>query len=570
MAVACINHQEGTRTSSLEDAVLIGCSYPSSSCCSHSQSGQLAGRLPQTKKSFNFFVRNGEHQVGDVYLFSVETGGFLPHLTSTMKECFTRYLNMPSTQVNFLNIKQTLMKENPNIWSDRPMSATLLKVLALEVLHLLNLRQAMLDGMLADFTLLVDSYLNAPCPEKTDDLDRTEGRGLILKPAGCPTLEEIPCSSGGRSPHPGQLLSGGVLVGGEAGSREPDDLLVERVEEMGVTGFLFLLSSRLMGRENGILPRVLCYPVWQLSPTWHRKSLLPFCGKRDLRVSHVRKAKDLTTGEALRGARLFFGQNVLNVEPVEESTNAGQEVEGETLEERSCTQPLKIAQSIHQEEPSNVVRAIKRAVDNEEVVYTVINQFQTMFQSTILHLQSQKVLGLGAAGLNLSQYGKLCWLQVATRKHVLLFDILTMGPGVFKNGLQVVLEDKGILKVIHDCRWLGDILSHQYGVNLNNVFDTQVGDVYLFSVETGGFLPHRTSTMKECLTRYLNMPATQVNFLNIKQTLMKISCSVLPKELQQLCVLQQRRREQALKEYNVNSQGFLTRSENEKPRSHDL
>ncbi|KAM5129416.1 piRNA biogenesis protein EXD1-like [Mantella aurantiaca] len=113
-------------------------------------------------------------QVGDVYLFSVETGGFLPHLTYTMKECFTRYLNMPSTQVNFLNIKQTLMKENPNIWSDRPMSATLLKVLALEVLHLLNLRQAMLDGMLADFTLLVDSYLNAPCPEKTDDLDRTE------------------------------------------------------------------------------------------------------------------------------------------------------------------------------------------------------------------------------------------------------------------------------------------------------------------------------------------------------------------------------------------------------------
>ncbi|KAM5129417.1 piRNA biogenesis protein EXD1-like [Mantella aurantiaca] len=201
----------------------------------------------------------------------------------------------------------------------------------------------------------------------------------------------------------------------------------------------------------------------------------------------------------------------------------------------------------------------REQIDNEEVVYTVINQFQTMFQSTILHLQSQKVLGLGAAGLNLSQYGKLCWLQVATRKHVLLFDILTMGPGVFKNGLQVVLEDKGILKVIHDCRWLGDILSHQYGVNLNNVFDTQVGDVYLFSVETGGFLPHRTSTMKECLTRYLNMPATQVNFLNIKQTLMKISCSVLPKELQQLCVLQQRRREQALKEYNVNSQGFLTR-----------
>lgn len=60
-----------------------------------------------------------------------------------------------------------------------------------------------------------------------------------------------------------------------------------------------------------------------------------------------------------------------------------------------------------------------------------------------------------------------------------------------------------------------------------NVFGLKkVGDVYLFSMETGGFLPHRTSSVKECLTRYLNMPATQVNFLNIKQTLMKVGVSI--------------------------------------------
>ncbi|XP_072284495.1 piRNA biogenesis protein EXD1 isoform X2 [Pyxicephalus adspersus] len=229
------------------------------------------------------------------------------------------------------------------------------------------------------------------------------------------------------------------------------------------------------------------------------------------------KVKDLKTGEAVRGARLFFGQNVLNVEPVEDSRV--QEVERETIEERSL--PLEIAQSSNHEKPSNVLRAVKHAVENEEVAYTVIDQFQTMFQPTILHLQHQKVLSLGASGLNICRYGKLCWLQVGTRNHVYLFDILTMGPGVFKNGLQVVLEDKSILKVTHDCRCLGDILSHQYGVLLNNVFDTQVGDVYLFSMETGGFLPHRTSTVKECLTRYLNMPSTQVHFLNVKQTLME-------------------------------------------------
>ncbi|XP_077321045.1 piRNA biogenesis protein EXD1 [Lithobates pipiens] len=341
------------------------------------------------------------------------------------------------------------------------------------------------------------------------------------------------------------------------------------------------------------------------------------------------KVKDLKTGEAVRGPRLFFGPNILNVEPVEESKSVGQEVELETSAERSHLLSLKIAHSNNQEEPSNVLWTIKCAVDNEEVNYTVIDQFQTIFQPTILHLKSQKVISLGAAGLDLGRYGKLCWLQVATRKQVYLFDILTMGPGVFKNGLQVVLEDKGILKVIHDGRWLVDILSHQYSVILNNVFDTQVGDVYLFSMETGGFLPHRTSSVKECLTRYLNMPSAQVNFLNIKQTLMKeipniwsdrpmsptllkvlalevlhlldlrqvmlddmfadvtllvnsylsarcprredvleraeTPCSQLPKELQQLPVLQQMRRESALKEYNFNSQGFLIRSEKKKP-----
>ncbi|KAM3936745.1 piRNA biogenesis protein EXD1-like, partial [Leptodactylus fuscus] len=36
---------------------------------------------------------------------------------------------------------------------------------------------------------------------------------------------------------------------------------------------------------------------------------------------------------------------------------------------------------------------------------------------------------------------------------------------------------------------------HQYGVILNNVFDTQVADVYLFSMATIGILHSHTSTL---------------------------------------------------------------------------
>ncbi|XP_078515721.1 piRNA biogenesis protein EXD1 isoform X2 [Lissotriton helveticus] len=148
----------------------------------------------------------------------------------------------------------------------------------------------------------------------------------------------------------------------------------------------------------------------------------------------------------------------------------------------------------------------------EEVEYTVIDQFQQKFGHAIRHLKSQNVIGVDAEGVNLCRHGKLCWLQVATRSTVYLFDIFVLGARAFTNGLQMVFEDKGILKVIHDCRWLSDCLSHQYGTVLTNVFDTQVADVFMFSVKTGGFLPDCVSTLKDSLVRHLGMSPSQTNF----------------------------------------------------------
>ncbi|XP_075701006.1 piRNA biogenesis protein EXD1 isoform X2 [Rhinoderma darwinii] len=341
--------------------------------------------------------------------------------------------------------------------------------------------------------------------------------------------------------------------------------------------------------------------------------------------------KDLSTGKALPGAKLFFGRVILKVEtePSDHLTQEQHEPEsGNTLSQDDVKQALE-PQEVDATAPPKMKESVKRiincTVEDEGINYILIDQFQPIFGPAIRHLQNQKVLSLAAVALNVSRNGKLCCLQVASKSCVYIFDILLLGPRVFKNGLQMVLEDKGILKVVHDCRWLGNFLFHQYSVVLTNVFDTQVADVYLFSMETGGFLPNNTSTVMECLTRYLNMSSSQVSFLMYKQSLVKdnpnIWCdrplptaalkllslevnhllalrlamldslladytllvdgylnaycqgtsdvflstestsSELPKELQQLCVLQQRRKEKALKEYQVNSQGFLIRDE---------
>uniref|UniRef100_A0ABK0LUJ1 Exonuclease 3'-5' domain containing 1 n=1 Tax=Rattus norvegicus TaxID=10116 RepID=A0ABK0LUJ1_RAT len=262
--------------------------------------------------------------------------------------------------------------------------------------------------------------------------------------------------------------------------------------------------------------------------------------------------------------------------------------------------------------------------EEEEVTYTVIDQFQQKFGAAMLHIKKQSVLSVAAEGANVCRHGKLCWLQVATNSRVYLFDIFLLGSRAFNNGLQMILEDKRILKVIHDCRWLSDCLSHQYGIMLSNVFDTQVADVLQFSMETGGFLPNCISTLQECLIRHLKVAPKYLLFLEERQkqiqenpevwltrplppSLLKIlaletayllplrlvlldevmsdlttlvdaylntyrdgsadrlagtepACMELPAELLQLQDFQKQRRERAAKEYRVNAQGLLIRT----------
>ncbi|XP_042705438.2 piRNA biogenesis protein EXD1 isoform X8 [Chrysemys picta bellii] len=285
------------------------------------------------------------------------------------------------------------------------------------------------------------------------------------------------------------------------------------------------------------------------------------------------RVKNLETGRSMAGVKMFFGYEIVNVELLEEL---------EQDAARGAATPIRDSlvtggTGMHRGEPaehspqsstcispesrfttlSNLKYTLAEEEEEENMEYIVIDQFQQKFGPAMLHIKKQSVFGVAAEGVNLCRHGRLCWLQVATRSRVFLFDIFLLGPRVFKNGLQMVLEDKNILKVIHDCRSISDCLSHQYGIILSNVFDTQVADVLHFSNITGGFLPHRISSLQECLMRHLEMSPKKVSFLVYRQQAVQISCMELPEELQQLADFQKLRREKALKKYKVNEEGLL-------------
>ncbi|CAL8272451.1 unnamed protein product [Merluccius merluccius] len=159
--------------------------------------------------------------------------------------------------------------------------------------------------------------------------------------------------------------------------------------------------------------------------------------------------------------------------------------------------------------------------DDANVNFEVIDEFNEKFGPAVMHIKKQGVIGVAAEGVESFQHGRLCWLQIATKNRVYLFDILLLGAQAFKNGLSMILQSTRILKVLHDCRGVASSLLAQFGVNLTNVFDTQVADVLCFSSETGGFLPDRVSTLQEVVSLYLKVPSSRLSSLQMKTRLTK-------------------------------------------------
>ncbi|XP_070613244.1 piRNA biogenesis protein EXD1 isoform X5 [Erythrolamprus reginae] len=241
----------------------------------------------------------------------------------------------------------------------------------------------------------------------------------------------------------------------------------------------------------------------------------------------LNRVKNLENGRNVPGIKRFFGHEIINVELLDdlEQLAAERNFTPTGPREIPLTKLSEIDQGSLRDQSThraNVVSPVSQQLclgedSGEDIEYIVINQFQKTFGSAMMHIKNQSVCSIAAEGVNLCRHGKLSWLQIATKHQVFLFDVFVLGAQVFKNGLKMILEDPNILKVIHDCRWLSDCLSHQYGIMLSNVFDTQVADVLQFSVETGGYLPHRISPVQECLMRYLRLPDKCVSFLEYKQ-----------------------------------------------------
>ncbi|XP_025921599.1 piRNA biogenesis protein EXD1 isoform X6 [Apteryx rowi] len=329
----------------------------------------------------------------------------------------------------------------------------------------------------------------------------------------------------------------------------------------------------------------------------------------------LRTVKNLETGRSAPGAKMFFGHEIVNVELLDEPgsgkgtatlSECTSAVEGNTEADTDGWADCGSRSSpcISLESQLRAWNSLKKHLsgkeEEENVEYTVVDCFQQKFGSAVLHLKQQCVVSVAAEGVNLCRHGKLSWLQIATKRRIFLFDIFLLGPQAFKNGLQMVLEDRSILKVMHDCRWISDCLSHQYGVLLSNVFDTQEclmqhlkissrsvalmkcrqqmawenPDIWFLrpfppsllktlALKAMYLLPLRSSLMDKLMSDLTALVDNYVNAFRDRSGdrlgSTKPTCMELPEELHQLADFQKLRRKKAVEDYKMNENGLLIR-----------
>ncbi|XP_056446135.1 piRNA biogenesis protein EXD1 [Gadus chalcogrammus] len=223
---------------------------------------------------------------------------------------------------------------------------------------------------------------------------------------------------------------------------------------------------------------------------------------------------DVKDGRKFPGVKLFFGHEIVNVEFCGETNGINGEIfipESEGILNVEEFQPYK----------KNIICDNDDDADDEYVNFQVIDEFNEKFGPAVMHIKKQHVIGVAADGVESFQHGRLCWLQIATKNRVYLFDILLLGAQAFKNGLSMILQSQRMLKVVHDCRGVASSLLAQFGVKLTNVFDTQVADVMCFLSDTGGYLPDRVSTLQEVVSTYLKVPSSGLSSLRMKTMLSK-------------------------------------------------
>lgn len=307
---------------------------------------------------------------------------------------------------------------------------------------------------------------------------------------------------------------------------EQKNLTVEDILELGdaCLGLRILLVSR-EGSYMGVINLVL--------PSSRRLSLEKVCNPK--------------TGKKRVGLLTFFFHNILKITVIGEDKEAKERLlkdvyqedqRGKQLLMKKIVPPHLLGYDANQLDEDVLLGRVENnplnngrdSADKEKLPppppariprpakWLVIDNLDDAYMKALEFIKNENTISISLEGQNLGRGGTLAWFSVATSSIIFLFDMAKIGAGeAFRKGLGGVLKDKAVLKVVHDCRTMEDMLHHQFDINLNNVFDTQAAEVYVHMLQHKGAVPSFVSGLPTLLIRYLKLSPSHVFFSHVRQ-----------------------------------------------------
>ncbi|KAJ8923793.1 hypothetical protein NQ315_010375 [Exocentrus adspersus] len=142
------------------------------------------------------------------------------------------------------------------------------------------------------------------------------------------------------------------------------------------------------------------------------------------------------------------------------------------------------------------------------VNYTYIPLADIRYYKAVKKLFKAENIGVMPFGMENQRHTRIRLLAMCTRREVFLFDLndcREMYPE-----LKRIFESEYICKVVHKGGLLFDILTRNYTVSPQNMFDVQIVDLVLQKRKTGT-CPKVARTLPECLTEYFDLPPYFLN-----------------------------------------------------------
>ncbi|XP_042231522.1 piRNA biogenesis protein EXD1-like isoform X1 [Homarus americanus] len=278
---------------------------------------------------------------------------------------------------------------------------------------------------------------------------------------------------------------------------------------MGVINHV-LLACRRLALEKVCNPKTGKKRLGMLTVFFHNILNISVVGED--REARQRLLKDVYR-EVWDGRQLLMKKYVpIHLNAFDEMYN---EVDDDVLLGRAEQKPLPLNENISkdiQEEPPPPARIPRPAK------WVVIDTLDDAFKKALTFISAENVIAMGMEGLKLGRSGTLAWLSVATSTMIFLFDMANMGASqAFQEGLGDIIQDSAILKVVHDCRAMEDILHHQFQINFSSIFDTQAADVYVYMLNHQWAVPSFVSSLPSLLIRHLHLSPHHVFFPHVRQ-----------------------------------------------------